>query len=73
MGLEGDGTHQSAKLRRNLGLEVAPRKMGPARLLSRLGPDCCMSACLTRHSRAPEYDQDNKRGVARKALKEVDD
>ena len=59
VGLEGGGTCQSAKLHRNLGLEVAPRKMGPARLLSRLGPDCCMSACLTRHSRAPEYDQDN--------------
>ena len=73
MGLEGEGTCQSAKLRRNLRLEVAPGKIGYARLLFRLGPKCCMSACLMGPSRALVYDQDNKRGVARKALKEVDD
>ena len=59
VGLEGGGAHQTAKLPRNLGLEVAPGKIGHACLLSRLGPNCCMSACLTRHSRAHEYDQDN--------------
>ena len=68
------GSHQSAKLCRNLGLEVASRKRWVMHIFF---PGPGLTAVCLPASRDPAEHLNMiriiKRGVARKALKEVDD